>query len=69
MRSPPEFIPSLVKTTVTFQVHKFIFLQFLKDVCPPIFALNGKSNDDDDYISVSGFQKSFEGHWVSVEFH
>lgn len=69
MRSPPEFLPSLVKMTLTFQAHKFIFLQFLKDVCPLILALNGKNNDDDDYISVSGFQKSFEGHWVSVEFH
>ena len=69
MRSPPEFLPSLVKMTLTFQAHTFIFLQFLKDVCPLILALNGKNNDDDDYISVSGFQKSFEGHWVSVEFH
>ena len=57
MRSPPEFFPSLVKITVSFQAHKYIFLQFLKDICPLILALNGKSNDDADYISFSGFQK------------
>lgn len=35
--------------------HKFIILEFLKDICPVMFALNGKSYDDDDDISITGF--------------
>lgn len=67
--SPSEFLSYLVKMTSPFQGYEFILLQLVKDVCPLMFVLNGKSYDDDNYICVSGFQKSLGGHQVSVVLH